>query len=102
MLVFILVQVAALVKNKGPAVARTQLPLEASQPLMGEGGNAVQKSVAAAEHVGEEDGSVAAAHADRDAETFDDGEFYAQLLKEFLEGSGGADAAAAGSAAALA
>ncbi len=29
----------------------------------------------------------------RDAETFDDGEFYQQLLKEFLEGSG-VDAAA--------
>ena len=62
----------------------------------------MQNSAAAAEHAGEEDGSAAAAHADKDAETFDDGEFYAQLLKEFLEGSGGADAAAAGSAAALA
>ena len=97
-------QVAALVKNKGPAVARTQLPMEASMPLMGRGGNALQDgaAAAAAEHADEEDGSAAAPRMERDAETFDDGEFYAQLLKEFLEGSSSADAAAAGSAAALA
>ena len=73
-----------------------QLPAEASAPLMG-GGNALQNGDAQQAAV---DGGALAVPG-RDPETFDDGEFYAQLLKEFLEASSEAAAAAAGSDAAL-
>ncbi len=39
------------------------------------------------EDVGEEDDDLEPAVEERDVETFDDSEFYQQLLKEFLEGS---------------
>jgi hypothetical protein len=92
--------VAALVKNSGPAVQRMQLPAEASAPLMAGGGHALQNGDAPLQHAADDDGGGATSAQQRDPETFDDGEFYAQLLKEFLEASGdGAAAAAAGSAA---
>ena len=58
----------------------------------------VQEGAAEAE---DEEDEADAALEERDAETFDDSEFYQQLLKEFLEGSavgsgGGALAASAG------
>lgn len=49
--------------------------------------------VQATEDRDEEEEAEQAALEERDPETFDDGEFYQQMLKEFLEGSG-ADAAA--------
>lgn len=99
-------QVAALAKNAGPAIQRTQLPRQLAAPLMA--GNASRQPAAedkgATAAVGkgvmeeaEEDGGNAAD--ERDPETFDDGEFYQQLLKMFLEGSAGTAAAVASSAA---
>ncbi|EIE26312.1 TRAUB-domain-containing protein [Coccomyxa subellipsoidea C-169] len=82
-------QVAALVTDSGPAVQRTQLMTAQIRPLMGRA-SAQADQDEDADDEDEPDETVLDA---RDAETFDDGEFYQQLLKEFLEGSG-VDAAA--------
>lgn len=94
-------------KSAGPAIQRTQLPRQLVAPLMAgkattrpeaEDGDAhADRGVVVEEEEEEEDEGKAVD--ERDPETFDDGEFYQQLLKLFLEGSVGSAAAAASSAA---
>ncbi|BDA50915.1 Protein AATF [Coccomyxa sp. Obi] len=77
-------QVAALVKDSGPAVQRTQLMKAMVKPLMGH----ASLQAAEGDEAEDEEEPEEAVLDERDAETFDDGEFYQQLLKEFLESSG--------------
>ncbi|CAL8462818.1 g2352 [Coccomyxa elongata] len=77
-------QVAALVKDSGPAVQRTQLMKALVKPLMGH----ASLQAAQGDEAEDEENLEEVVLDERDAETFDDGEFYQQLLKEFLESSG--------------
>ena len=72
-------QVAAAVADPARLIARSRLPLEAAPRRVGEGWPRPRPA-----EDPEAPGAVV-----RDDDTFDDGEFYAQLLKEFVEGAGG-------------
>lgn len=79
-------QVAAVMRDPGKFIKRTQL-LRALCPRVLCGGPAEPEAMTG-ETEGEEKGhGVSSLEEDRDPETFDDGEFYQQLLKEFLEAS---------------
>jgi protein AATF/BFR2 len=103
------VQVASLLRDGGRLVSRTQLPRAlAPTPLCSPPAAAAAATAAAAAEEGTAaDGADAALEGagpgdERDAETFDDGEFYQQLLKELIEAGGASGAAAGGGLAARA
>lgn len=86
-------QVAAVVRDPAKVVARTQMTRAARPRRLCslEAVAAPAQGGAASDADEEEEGGFAGAGGDvRDTETFDDGEFYQQLLKEFLERSAGA------------
>jgi protein AATF/BFR2 len=98
-------QVAALMADKAKLVARSQLPVELAPRPLG------TPAAAAAAHAGGSDVDEGAADGGRggagrrerarDAETYDEGDFYQQLLKELLESGEGRLGASGGGNAGL-
>jgi protein AATF/BFR2 len=87
-------QVATLLADPTKVVRRSQLPVSlAPRPL---GALPQQQQRQQASTPGAAGLDVAGGEDDRDAETYDDGDFYQQLLKELLESSGEGARAAAG------
>jgi protein AATF/BFR2 len=94
-------QVAAAMADVARLVERARLPAHAAPPrvgcdvppthvvVVGEGGGSGGEEDA-------EDGDHLASTTRRDPDTYDDGEFYAQLLKEFVEAAAGGGPGAAG------
>ena len=90
-------QVALLMKDPTKLARRTGVSTEqrprvlcqAAEPLAEPAVNPIAKQSAAAERDFVK-GASSAGEEELDLEAFDDGEFYAQLLKEFLDSSGGA------------
>lgn len=76
-------QVAALMADKAKLISRSQLPMQlAPRPL----GQPAAADAAAGAEAG--DGDAGGQERMRDAETYDEGDFYQQLLKELLESGG--------------